>query len=146
MGLSVAANRSVGGRPWQVATVCVLALAVALAQLVALWAWHSGAHVTVEQVALHEEALAHGHTDHHDGHTHGHTGHHTPTAAPAQVSGPVFGPAPNHVGPYQDILQGTLVGRPDPLSRVGGSRLETSAVLPPAQNFPPVPHRPPIQP
>jgi hypothetical protein len=146
MGLSVAMNDSVRGRSWQVATVCALALAVALAQLVALWAWHSGAHVTVEQIALHEEALAHGHADHHGDHTHGHAGHHAPSAAPTQVSGPVFGPALGHAGPYQDVLQGAFVGRPDPLSRVGGARLEASAVLPPAQNFPSVPQRPPIQP
>ena len=142
MGLSIATSRSVGGRPWRVTVVCALALAVGLAQLVALWAWHSGAHVTVEQVAIHEEALAHGHADHHGDHTHGHTA----SAAPAQASGPVLRPAPNHAGPYQDVLQGALVGRPDPLSRVGGARLEASAVLPPAQNFPPVPHRPPVQP
>ena len=146
MGLSVAANDYVRGRLWQVAAVSALALAVAVAQLVALWAWHSGAHVTVEQVAIHEEVLAHGHADHHGDHTHGHAGHHAPSAAPTQVTGLVFGPAPSHTGPYQDVLQGALVGRPDPLSRVGGARLETSAVLPPAQNFPPVPHRPPIQP
>lgn len=135
MGLSGAAGCSVDGRPWA-AAVCALALAVMLAQPVASWAWVSGAHVTVEQVALHEEAVAHGHADHHADHHHD-----SPEAL-----GPVFGPGPDHMGPYQDVLNGALVGRPGLLSRVGEYRLDSLDDLSPLQNFPPVPHRPPITP
>ena len=124
---------SVDGRPWDAAAVYALALAVALAQLVASWAWASGAHVTVEQVTLHEEAVAHGHFDHH-GDYH----------ASSETLGPVFGPAPDHAGPYQDVLHGALVRRPDLLSRGDGYRLAPPDGLPPVQIFPAIPHRPPI--
>jgi hypothetical protein len=125
----------VGGGAW-VAAVCALALGVVLAQPVASWAWVSGAHVTVEQVALHEEAVAHGHADHHaDRH------HDSPEAL-----GPVFGPGTDHVGPYQDVLNGALVGRPGLSSRSGEYRLDSHDGLSPLQNFPLVPHRPPITP
>jgi hypothetical protein len=139
MGLSGAAGRSGGGRPWAAATVWALALAVVLAQPVASWAWVSGAHVTGEQVALHEEAVAHGHAHHHDYHADRH--HDSPEAL-----GPVFGPGPDHMGPYQDLLNGALVRRPGLLSRVGEYRLGSHDGLSPLQNFPPVPHRPPITP
>lgn len=122
------------------AAVYALALAVAVAQLVASWAWASGAHVTVEQVALHEEAVAHGHADHHGGHAHDYGSHHVTSEA----LGPVFAPAPDHAGLYQDVLHGALVGRPDLLTRVVGYRLDPRDGLSPAQHFPPVPHRPPI--
>ena len=143
MGLIGAAGCSVGGRPRAAAAVCALALAVVLAQPVASWAWASGAHVTFEQVALHEEALAHGHADHHDGHSDHHADRHhdSPVAL-----GPVFGPGPDLMGPYQDVHNGALVGRPGLLSRVGGYRLDPHDGLSPPQNFPPVRHRPPIIP
>jgi hypothetical protein len=115
--------------------VYALVLAVALAQPVASWAWMSGAHVTFEQIALHEEAVAQGHADHHDGHAHGHH-------ASSEALGPVF--APDHPGSYQDVLHGALVRRPDLLSRGGGYRLDPHDDLSPAQNVPAVPHRPPI--
>jgi hypothetical protein len=122
--------------------VCALALAVALAQLVASWAWAAGAHVTIEQVTLHEEAVAYGHVDHHVGHAHGYGDHH----ASPEVLGPVFGSGPDLAGPYQDVLHGALVRRPDLLSRGGEYRLDPHNGLSPAQNYPPVPHRPPITP
>lgn len=127
-----------GGRPWGAAAVYALALAVALAQLVASGAWASGAHVTVEQVAFHEEAVAHGHAYHHGNHAHGHH------RASPETLGPIFAPAPDHSGPYQDVLHGALIRRPDLLARVAGTRLDPHDGLSPAQNFPPVPHRPPI--
>jgi hypothetical protein len=128
---------SVSGRPWCAAAVYALVLAVALAQPVASWAWMSGAHVTVEQIAHHEEAVSHGHADHHGGHA---PGHH----ASSEALGSVFVPAPDHPGLYQDVLRGALVQRPDLLFRGGGYRLDPHNDLSPAQNVPPVPHRPPI--
>lgn len=134
---------AVGDRPWGTATLYCLAVAVALAQLVASWAWTAGAHVTVEQVALHDEAVAHGHADHHGGHAHDHPHGHGDHASP-EILGPVFAHAADHAGPYQDILHGALARRPDLLSRWGGHRLDAREVVFPAQIFPPVPHRPPI--
>jgi hypothetical protein len=142
VSLSGEARLPVSGRRWGAAAVYALALAVALAQLVASWAWASGAHVTVEQVALHEEAVAHGHADHHGGHVHDHGSHHVTSEA----LGPVFAPAPDLAGLYQDVLHGALVGRPDLLTRVVGHRLDPRDGLSPAQHFSPVPHRPPITP
>jgi hypothetical protein len=144
MGLSSGVTCSVGARLWGAAAVYALALAVALAQLVASWAWVSGAHVTVEQVVLHEEAVAHGHADHHSGHADGHDDHHGGHHASSEALGPVFGPASDHSGPYPDVLHGALVGRPDLLSRGGGYRLAPHDGLPLVQNFPAIPHRPPI--
>jgi hypothetical protein len=135
---------AVGDRPWGAATLYGLAVAVALAQLVASWAWTAGAHVTVEQVALHEEAVAHGHADHHGGHGHGH--HHASSEALGPAFAPAFAPEADHAGPYQDVLHGALVRRPDILSRAGGRRLDPPDTFSPAQIFPPVPHRPPIIP
>lgn len=142
LSLSSAASLPVSGRGWGAAAVYALALAVALAQLVASWAWASGTHVTVEQVALHEEAMAHGDTDHHGGHVHDHGSH----RVTSEALGPVFAPAPNHASLYQDVLHGALVGRPDLLTRVVGYRLDPRDGLSPAQHFAPVPHRPPITP
>jgi hypothetical protein len=139
---SGAASGSVGSRPCGAATLYGLALAVALAQLVASWAWSAGAHVNVEQVALHEEAVAHRHADHHGGqHAHSHGHHHASPEAP----GPVYAPA-DHTNPYQDVLHGALVRRPDLLSRGDGHRRDALEFFSAAQNFPPVPHRPPITP
>jgi hypothetical protein len=134
---------AVGDRPWGAVTLCGLAVAVALAQLVASWAWSAGAHVTVEQVTLHEEAVAHGHADHHGGHTHAHSHGHGDHASP-EALGPVFAPADDLAGPYQDVLHGALVRRPDLFSRAGGHRLDPLDPFSLAQIFPPVPHRPPI--
>jgi hypothetical protein len=136
-----AADWSVGDRPWTAAAVYALVLVVVLAQPVASWAWVLGAHVTVEQVALHEEAVTHGHADHHDGHIHHHADRHHDSP---EALGPTFGSAPDHMGPYQDVLNGSLVGRPGLLSSVGRYRLDPHEGLSPLQNFPPVRHRPPI--
>jgi hypothetical protein len=135
----------VGDRRWGAATLYGLAVAVALAQLVASWAWAAGAHVTVEQVVLHDEAVAHGHADHHGGHTHGHPHGHIDRASP-EVLVPVYAAADDHAGPYQDVLHGALVRRPDLLFRAGGHRLDPPDAFSPAQVFPTVPYRPPMIP
>jgi hypothetical protein len=44
---------------------------------------------------LHEEAVAHGHVDHHDGHGDHHADRHHDSP---EALGPVFGPAPDHAG------------------------------------------------
>ena len=139
------------------ATVCALALAVILAQPVASLSWLAGAHATLEQVALHEEAFAHGQTDHHDGYASAHAyGAHRVGPAncgaceadahlrPDLPGGPVFGPAPAPAGPSQDVLHGALSGSPEETRPDGARRLAVPVALPPPQNFPAVPHRPPI--
>jgi hypothetical protein len=142
LSLSSTASLPVSGRWWGAAAVYALALAVALAQLIASWAWASGAHVTVEQVVLHEQAVAHGHADHHGSYAHDHGSHHVTS----ETLGPVFAPAADHASPYQDILHGALVGRPDFLTRIAGYRLGLGDGVSPAQHFPPVLHTPPITP
>jgi hypothetical protein len=139
------------------ATVCALALAVILAQPVASFTWLAGAHATPEQIALHEEALAHGQADHHDGpaSVHAYGGHRVGPAhcraceadarlGPDLPGGPVFGPAPAPAGPIQDILHGMVSGLPKGARPDGAQRLAPPADLPPPQNFPAVPHRPPV--
>ncbi len=139
------------------ATACAFALAVILAQPVASLSWLAGAHATLEQAALHEEALAHGYADHHDGHESALAGggHRAGPAncgaceadahlRPDPPGGPVFGPAPAPAGPFQDVLHGTLPGSPEEARPDGARRLALPADLPPPQNFPAVPHRPPV--
>jgi hypothetical protein len=144
-------------RRLRAATVCALALAVMLAQPVASFTWLAGAHATPEQIALHEEALAHGQADHHDGpaSVHAYGGHRVGPAhcraceadarlGPDLPGGPVFGPAPAPAGPIQDILHGMVSGLPKGARPDGAQRLAPPADLPPPQNFPAVPHRPPV--
>ena len=132
---------------------CVLALFVAVAQPVASLAWLGGAHATLEQAALHEEAVEHGYTHHH-----GESGHHaqdplrgdaeTTAHYPVSALGSEFASAAPRAGTFQDLLQtllqAMLVVPPDApspgeapcsASLVGGLR---------SQHSPPVPHRPPI--
>ena len=150
-------QRFLDARRLGAATACALALAVILAQPVASLTWLAGAHATLEQVALHEEALAHGHADHHHGHAsaHAYGGHRAGPAncgacevdahlRPDLPGGPVFGPAPAPVGPFQDVLHGALSGSPEGSPPDGARRLAMPADLPPPQNFPAVPHRPPV--
>jgi hypothetical protein len=137
--------------------VWALALAIILAQLIASLSWLAGAHATLEQVALHEEALAHGHADHHDGYAsaHAYGGHRVGPAncgaceadarlGPDLPGGPVFEPAPAPAGPFQDVLHGVLSGSPEEPRPDGARRLAVPADLPPPQDFPAVPHRPPV--
>jgi len=131
---------------------CVLALFVAVAQPVASLAWLGGAHATLEQAALHEEAVEHGYTHHH-----GVSGHHAydppqgdaETSARYRVSalGQDFASAATHAGPFQDLLQtllqAMLVAPPDapsPDAAPNGSSLAEGLT---SQHSPPVPHRPP---
>jgi hypothetical protein len=133
--------------PLRAAAVCVLALAVVLAQPVASLAWLAGAHATPAQVVFHKEALAHGQAGHH---------HVDPAhcgACEASVhfdldvaSGPVFGPTPASSAPFPAVLYGVLAGSLDEPPAGGAWRLALPADLPPPQNFPTVPHRPPVRP
>jgi hypothetical protein len=54
-----------GGHLLWVVAAYALVLIVVLAQPVASLAWLGGAHATIEQVILHEEAIEHGHYHHH---------------------------------------------------------------------------------
>jgi hypothetical protein len=132
---------------------CVLALFVAVAQPVASLAWLGGAHATVEQAALHEEAVEHGYTHHHGASAHhahkpprgdDETDAHVPRPALEQD----FASAVPHAGPFQDLLQtllqAMLVAPPDAPSPdaapIGASLAEGLT----SQHTPPVLHRPPI--
>src|SRR3712207_8883749 len=53
------------GRPLWVVAAYTLVLIVVLAQPLASLAWLGGAHATIEQATLHEEATEHGHYHHH---------------------------------------------------------------------------------
>ena len=132
---------------------CVLALFVAAAQPVASLAWLGGAHATVEQAALHEEAVEAGLPHHH-----GESGHHAhdPPQGDAEASarypvsalGPEFASAATHAGPFQDLLQtllqGMLIAPPDAPSPVEAPLGVSLAEGLTSQHSPPVPHRPPI--
>src|SRR4028119_1697025 len=54
-----------GARRLGAAAAYALALFVVVAQPVASLAWLGGAHATLGQAALHEEAVEHGYTHHH---------------------------------------------------------------------------------
>jgi hypothetical protein len=63
---------------------------------------------------------------------------------PDLPGGPVFEPAPAPAGPFQDVLHGVLSGLPEEPRPDGARRLAVPADLPPPQDFPAVPHRPPV--
>lgn len=146
-------RRPVGAPQLGAMAACVLALFVAVAQPVASLAWLGGAHATLEQAALHEEAVEHGYPHHHGG-----SGHHshkpprgddeTDAHVPRPALGQDFASAATHAGPFQDLLQtllqAMLVAPPDapsPDAAPDGPSLADGLT---SQHSPPVPHRPPI--
>ena len=135
------ADDPLDGRLPGTALRCVLALMLVLAPPVASLAWLAGAHATIEQVAFHEESLEHEHVDHHGTHRHG--VHEEPHAEPGSA-GFVLSPSAASAGPSQDVLQGALARSPDESPPDGAQRLVSPNDLPPPQNFPLGPHRPPI--
>jgi hypothetical protein len=129
---------------------CALVLIVVLAQPVASLAWLGGAHATIEQAALHEEAVEHAHYHHHGALQHH---EHRPSdgadkKADTQFSrtalGPVYASAATYVGPFQELLQAMLTIPPDAPSPDNPPRYASLAEVSIYQHSPPVPHRPPI--
>ncbi len=129
-----------------------LLLIVVLAQPVASLAWLGGAHATIEQATLHEEAVEHGYYHHHSTlrhHEHQPTGGADKTDAQFSrtVLGPVFAPAATYAEPFQDLLLAALRGMPPnaPLPDNPPRSAPLAAVVL-CQHTPSVPHRPPSSP
>jgi hypothetical protein len=129
-----------------------LALFVAVAHPVASLAWLGGAHATVEQAALHEEAVEQGYTQHHGASAHhAHKpprGDETDAHVPRPALEQDFASSVTHAGPFQDLLQtllqAMLVAPPDapsPEAAPNGASLAEGLT---SQHSPPVLHRPPI--
>lgn len=136
-------------RSWAV-TAHAMALGLILAGPVASLAWLGGAHATIEQVALHEEAVEHAHYHHH-----GALDHDEPEPGGAgelefQVSravfGPVFAAAAASMGPFNDLLQATLSTLEDASSSDKARRGTSAAEAVFSQHIPQIPHRPPVPP
>jgi hypothetical protein len=138
------------GQLLSVVTWHALVLVVIFAQPVASLAWLGGAHATIEQATLHEEAVEHGHYHHHHGapphHEHQPSGGVAKTDAQFSrtVLGAVFGSAATYTGPFQDLLQAALPMPPDAPSADNPPRCASLAEVVLCQHWPPVPHRPPI--
>jgi hypothetical protein len=141
------------GRPLGAMAAHVLALFVILSQPVASLAWLGGAHATLEQAALHEAAVAHGHNHHHGALEHNeHQPEQRDDKTDVQFSrsilGPEFASAAPYVGLFQDLLQTLLQAMlavlPDARSSDEQSRRASLAMDLPSQHSPSVPHRPPI--
>ena len=132
----------------------LLALLVVVSQPIASLAWLGGMHATLDQAALHQAAVAHGHNHHHGALEHH---EHQPTStkttprmstSPDPYSGREFASAAPYAGPFQDLLQtifqAMLVVLADTPSPGDPSRGASLAEDLPSQHSPPVPHRPPI--
>jgi hypothetical protein len=140
-------------RPLGAAAAYVLALLVVVSQPVASLAWLGGMHATLEQAALHEAAVAHGHNYHHGASEHyEHQSMHKDDTADLHVSRSILGPeyasASPYAGTFQDLLQtlfqAMLVVLADTPSPGDPSRGASLAEDLPSQHSPSVPHRPPI--
>jgi hypothetical protein len=126
-----------------------LMLIVVLAQPVASLAWLGGVHATIEQATLHEEAVEHGHHDHHgvlQHHEHLPSGstNKTDSQFSGAALGPIYATAATYSGPLHELLQATLTMPPDSPSPDSPPLRASLAQAIPSQHSPPVPHRPPI--
>jgi hypothetical protein len=137
------------GRPLWVVTAHALVLIVVVAQPVASLAWLGGAHATIEQATLHEEATEHGHYHHHSPPQHheyqpGGGAGKTDTRFSRTAFEPVFASAATNAGPFQDLLQATLTMPRDARPPDIPPRCASLSEIVLCQHSPPVPHRPPI--
>ena len=144
---------SFDARPLVVMVAHLLALCVVLSQPVASLAWLGGAHATLEQAAVHQAAVDHGHNHHHgtlEHHDHQpmHTDDQTDVHFSRSILGPEFASAAPYAGSLQDLLQtlfqAMLVVLADTPSAGDLSRGALLAEELPSQHSPSVPHRPPI--
>jgi hypothetical protein len=131
----------------------VLALVVVVSQPVASLAWLGGMHATLEQAALHQAAVAHGHNHHHgalEHHEHQpeHRDDNTDVHFSRCILGPEFTSAAPYAGPFQGLLQTLLQAMLAmlPATPLPGehSRHTSLAESISSQHSPTVPHRPPI--
>jgi hypothetical protein len=134
-------------------TAHVLALFIVAAQPVASLAWLGGMHATLDQAALHQAAVAHGHNHHHGAlkhheHQPGHTDHKTDIHFSRPILGSEFVSATPYAGTFQGLLQtllqamlAVLADTPSPgeQPRRGSPVKDLSS-----QHSPSVQHRPPI--
>ena len=131
----------------------VLALVVIVSQPVASLTWLGGMHATLEQAALHQAAVAHGHNHHHGAleqpeHQPQHTDDKTDSHFSRSILGPEFASAAPYAGTFQDLLQtlfqamlAVLTHTPSPGEQSRHTSLAESIS---SQHSPSVPHRPPI--
>jgi hypothetical protein len=128
----------------------VLALFVVVSQSVASLAWLGGMHATLEQAALHQAAVEHGHNHHHGAleHQPEHRDDTTDVHFSPSILGQEFASAAPYTGPIQDLLQtlfqATLAVLADTPSPGEQPRHAPPAKELPSQHSPSVPHRPPI--
>ncbi len=137
------------GRLLWVVAAYALVLIVVLAQPVASFAWLEGAHATIEQATLHEEAVERGHFRHHgtpQSHEHRSSGGagKIDTQFSRTALWPVYASAVIYTGPFHDLFQATLTMPPDAPSPDNLPRCASLAEVVLCQHSPPVPHRPPI--
>lgn len=140
-------------RPLGAAAAHVLALLIVVSQPVASLAWLGGTHATLEQAALHQAAVAHGHNHHHgalEHHEHQpeHRDDNTDVHFSRSIVGPEFASAVPYAGPFQDLLQTLLQAMlamlpATPLPGEQPPHASPAKDLP-SQHSPSVPHRPPI--
>jgi hypothetical protein len=140
-------------RPLGAVAAHVLALFVVVAQPVASMAWLGGMHATLEQAAVHQAAVEHGHNHHHGAlehyeHQPEHRDDKTDVRFSRSILGPEFVSAAPYADPFQDLLQtllqamlAVLADTPSPGDPSRGASLAEEL---PSQHSPPVPHRPPI--
>jgi hypothetical protein len=140
-------------RPLGVMAAHLLALLVVVSQPIASLAWLGGMHATLDQAALHQAAVEHGHNHHHGAlEHHNHQPEHKDDTTDVHFSrsllGPQFASAVPYAGTFQDLLQtifqAMLVVLADTPSPGDPSRGASLAEDLPSQHSPPVPHRPPI--
>ena len=144
---------SFDARPLVVMVAHLLALCVVLSQPVASLAWLGGAHANLEQAAVHQAAVDHGHNHHHgtlEHHDHQpmHTDDQTDVHFSRSILGPEFASAAPYAGSLQDLLQtlfqamlSVLADTPSPgeQPRHGSPAKDFTS-----QHSPSVPHWPPI--
>ena len=140
-------------RPLGAVAAHVLALFFVLSQPVATLAWLGGIHATLEQAALHQVAVEHGHNHHHGAlEHHEHQPQHSDDTTDVKFSRSILGPefvsAAPYAGTFQDLLQTLFQARlvvladtPSPGEKPQQASLTKDL---PSQHSPSVPHRPPI--
>src|ERR687889_759070 len=144
---------SFDARPLVVMVAHLLALCVVLSQPVASLAWLGGAHATLEQAAVHQAAVDHGHNHHHgtlEHHDHQpmHTDDQTDVHFSRSILGPEFASAAPYAGSFQNFLQTLFQAMLSVLADTPSPGEQPHQASPaedlPSQHSPSVPHKPPI--
>lgn len=144
---------SFDARPLGVMAAHLLALCVVVSQPIASLAWFGGAHTTLDQAALHQAAVAHGHNHHHGTldhreHQPQHRDNKTGVHFSRSILGQDFASAAPYSGTFQDLLQTLFQAMLATLADTPSSGEQPRQASPakdlPSQHSPSVPHRPPI--